>query len=54
MALKSVLRALNNYLEEIKQKNTAKEYITRSTNFVGQKAVFFRVFRERDKNGKIS
>ena len=36
----AVLRALDNYLAEIERHKTPKEYITRSTNFVGQKAVF--------------
>lgn len=50
---KTVLRALNNYLEEIKQKNTAKEYITRSTNFVGQKAVFLGYLESETKTEKF-
>ena len=49
----TVLRALNNYLEEIKQKNTAKEYITRSTNFVGQKAVFLGYLESETKTEKF-
>lgn len=36
----AVLRALDNYLAEIKRNGTNKQYIVRSTNFVGQKAYF--------------
>ena len=36
----TVLRALDNYLAEIEQRQTPKEYICRSTNFVGQKQYF--------------
>lgn len=36
----TVLRALDNYIGEIERTRPAKQYITKSTNFVGQKAVF--------------
>lgn len=46
----AVLRALDNYLAEIERYNTPKEYITRSTNFVGQKAVFMGYLDQCEEN----
>lgn len=51
-SFENIMKATNNYIKDLKQKGTDKQYIVRSTNFVGQKKSY-QGYLEMDLNTEM-